>query len=143
MDAQFDLDRFLDAQRPIYAQALAELDAGRKESHWMWFIFPQLKGLGRSATATHYGIVSAAEARAYLGHEILGLRLLECTRAVLTHRDQRAETIFGSVDAMKFRSSMTLFDAVAGTGPFGDALAHFYAGARDEATLRLLGIEEP
>ena len=141
--SSFDLERFLEAQRSVYAQALAELEAGRKEGHWMWFIFPQLKGLGRSVTATHYGIVSSAEARAYLGHGILGPRLLECTQAVLSHRGRTAETIFGFVDAMKFRSSMTLFDAVAGTGPFTDALAHFYSGARDEATLRLLGNDRP
>ncbi len=110
---EFNLDRFVEAQAPVYAQALAELRSGRKQSHWMWFVFPQLRGLGRSATAQHYGISSAAEARSYLDHQLLGPRLIECTEAVLAHRDQQAEAIFGPVDAMKFRSSMTLFEALA------------------------------
>ena len=107
--AVFNLDRFVEAQAPVYAQALAELRSGRKASHWMWFVFPQLRGLGRSAAAQHYGISSAAEARAYLNHQLLGPRLLECTQAVLAHRNGQAEGIFGPVDAMKVRSSMTWF----------------------------------
>ena len=108
----------------------------------MWFVFPQLRGLGRSAMAQHYGINSAAEARSYLAHDLLGPRLIECTEAVLVHCDQQAEAIFGPVDAIKFRSSMTLFEAAAGSREaFALALQHFYGGSRDEATLRLLGRE--
>ncbi|MDP8912467.1 MAG: DUF1810 domain-containing protein [Pseudomonadota bacterium] len=137
---EFNLDRFVEAQAPVYAQALTELRSGRKQSHWMWFVFPQLKGLGRSATAQHYGISSAAEARSYLAHELLGPRLIECTEAVLAHQGRQAEAIFGPVDAMKFHSSMTLFEAAAGDREaFALALRHFYGGRRDEATLRLLG----
>jgi uncharacterized protein (DUF1810 family) len=139
IDDAFNLQRFVEAQEPVYDRALAELLRGRKESHWMWFVFPQLAALGRSATAKLYGIGSAAEARAYLEHEVLGARLLECTRAVCRHRDPGAEAIFGSVDAMKLRSSMTLFEAVAGdAAPFSQALELLYGGARDEATLALL-----
>ena len=134
-----DLERFLAAQAPIYAAALAELQAGRKESHWMWFIFPQLAGLGRSATARFFGISGEAEARAYLGDRLLGARLLECTEAVMRHTGMPAEKIFGSVDALKFRSSMTLFEAAAvEPAPFATALDAFYAGERDPNTLRLL-----
>ena len=139
-----NLDRFVEAQAPVYARALAELRSGRKESHWMWFVFPQLQGLGRSATAQQFGISSFAEARSYLAHELLGPRLIECVGAVLTHRGRPAEAIFGPVDAVKFRSSMTLFEAAgleAAAGdrqPFALALQHFYGGRRDEATLRLL-----
>jgi uncharacterized protein (DUF1810 family) len=134
-----DLERFVEAQAPAYAGALAELKRGRKESHWMWFVFPQIAGLGRSATARHYAIESFAEARAYLAHALLGPRLFECTEAVLAHRASSPEAIFGSVDATKLRSSMTLFEAAADeAGPFGEALEAFYGGERDAATLRLL-----
>jgi uncharacterized protein (DUF1810 family) len=137
--ADFDLERFVEAQERVYEQALAELLTGRKQSHWMWFVFPQLAGLGRSPTAKFYGISSPEEARAYLAHAVLGARLLECTRSVCRHRQRSAEAIFGSVDAMKFRSSMTLFDAVAeNPAPFSDALELFHGGARDQATLALL-----
>ena len=133
------LQRFVAAQEEVYAQALAELRRGRKQSHWMWFIFPQLAGLGRSDTALYYAIASADEARAYLAQPLLGPRLDECTRAVLGHAGKSAEEIFGSVDAIKFGSSMTLFDAVTGgAAPFADALDAFYAGGRDGATLALL-----
>jgi uncharacterized protein (DUF1810 family) len=137
--AGFDLERFVEAQERVYEQALAELLEGRKQSHWMWFVFPQLAGLGRSATAQYYGIGSSEEARAYLEHVVLGTRLLECTRAVCRHRQRSAEAIFGSVDAMKFRSSMTLFEAV-GEDPalFTQALELFHGGERDQATLALL-----
>jgi len=108
----------------------------------MWFVFPQLRGLGRSAMAQHYGISSLAEARSYLSHDLLGPRLIECTEAVLAHRDQQAEAIFGAIDAIKFCSSMTLFEAAAGgREAFARALRHFYGGSRDEATLRLLARE--
>jgi uncharacterized protein (DUF1810 family) len=137
--AGFDLERFVEAQEPVYEQALTELLDGHKQSHWMWFVFPQLAGLGRSATARYYGIGSPDEARAFLAHATLGPRLLECTRAACRHPTRSAEAIFGSVDAMKFRSSMTLFEAVAeDSAPFSEALALFHGGARDQATLALL-----
>jgi uncharacterized protein (DUF1810 family) len=132
------LDRFVEAQAPVHARALAELKDGRKRSHWMWFVFPQLAGLGRSDTARFYAIASLAEARAFLAHPILGPRLVLCTRAVLAHRGSSAEAIFGPVDAMKFRSSMTLFEAAGAREPFGEALHLFFGGARDPATLGLL-----
>ena len=135
----FDLDRFVFAQADIYSQALAELRAGRKQSHWMWFVFPQIAGLGRSPTAMFYAIASAAEARAYLAHPLLGSRLAECTSAILAHRDRSAEAIFGPVDAMKLKSSMTLFEAVAGDpAPFASVLDTFFDAERDPATLKLL-----
>jgi uncharacterized protein (DUF1810 family) len=134
-----NLERFVEAQSGVYDAALAELLNGRKQSHWMWFVFPQLAGLGRSPAARFYGIASAEEARAYLMHPVLGARLLECTRAVCRHRDRSAEAIFGSVDAMKFRSSMTLFEAVAeDPAPFSEALDLFSGGTPDQATLALL-----
>ena len=137
--SRFDLDRFVEAQQRVYPLALAELRRGAKESHWMWFVFPQIAGLGLSPTARYYAIGSADEARAYLAHPLLGPRLRECTEKVLAHRDKPAEAIFGAIDAMKFRSSMTLFEAAAdGAGRFGEALEAFYGGERDPATLRLL-----
>ena len=138
--ATFNLQRFVEAQETVYAAALAELGRGRKQSHWMWFVFPQIAGLGSSPTAQYYAIVSLDEARAYLAHPVLGPRLLECIEAVLAHRGQSAEAIFGGVDAMKFRSSMTLFEAASdGSGAFGAALDAFYDGERDAATLQLIG----
>jgi uncharacterized protein (DUF1810 family) len=135
----FDLARFVTAQENVYAQALAELRAGRKQSHWMWFIFPQLAGLGHSSTARFYALASAAEARAYLADPLLGTRLREGVAAMLAHRGQRAEAILGGIDAMKFRSSMTLFETVADDpAPFAEAIEAFYDGARDERTLELL-----
>jgi uncharacterized protein (DUF1810 family) len=133
------LERFVAAQDGVYPQALAELRGGRKHGHWMWFVFPQLAGLGRSATARFYAIASAAEARAYLAHPLLGPRLAECARALLAHRARRAEAILGPIDAMKLRSSMTLFEAVAGDpAPFAAVLDAFFGGERDAATLGLL-----
>ncbi len=135
----FDLDRFVAAQAPVYAQALAELQAGRKQSHWMWFVFPQLAGLGRSPTAIFYAIASEDEARAYLAHPLLGARLRECAEAVLAHRGVGAESIFGAIDAMKLKSSMTLFEAAAAEpAPFAAVLDAFFDGGRDAATLDLL-----
>jgi uncharacterized protein (DUF1810 family) len=137
-----DLERFVEAQERVYPIALAELQRGRKESHWMWFVFPQIAGLGFSPTAQYYAIGSEGEARAYLGHPLLGPRLEACARAVLAHRDLSPEAIFGGIDALKFRSSMTLFEAAAdGGGPYGEALDAFYDGERDDKTLRLLGRE--
>jgi uncharacterized protein (DUF1810 family) len=136
----FRLDRFVEAQAPVYDRALAELRRGRKQSHWMWYVFPQLSGLGSSPMAQTYAIGSAQEAGAYLAHPLLGSRLHECTEAVLAHRDASAEQIFGDIDARKFRSSMTLFEAVASDpAPFAAAIDAFYAGRRDGITLGLLG----
>lgn len=134
-----DLQRFVDAQESVYEVALAELTAGEKRSHWMWFIFPQLDGLGHSAMARHYAIRSLDEARDYLAHTVLGPRLQTATGAVLGHPDRSAEQIFGAIDALKFRSSMTLFDIAERGSRFADALDTFYAGLRDARTLTLLG----
>jgi uncharacterized protein (DUF1810 family) len=131
------LQRFVEAQDPIYEQVLAELRSGYKQSHWMWFIFPQIHGLGSSSMAQTYAIASQAEAEAYLAHPILGPRLLECTELVNGAHGRTAEQIFGSVDAMKFRSSMTLFSEVAPPdSPFSEALQKYFAGERDPLTLR-------
>lgn len=135
----FHLQRFLDAQDPVYRQVLKELEAGRKQSHWMWFIFPQIAGLGLSATAQRYAILSGAEAEAYLAHPMLGYRLLECTRQMLAHAGQSAHQILGSPDDIKFRSCMTLFAEFSKKGsPFEQALHVFYGGQRDEKTIALL-----
>lgn len=136
----FNLTRFVEAQEPIYASVLAELRAGHKRSHWMWFVFPQLAGLGRSPTAQFYGIAGRGEAEAYLAHPLLGPRLGEITAAMLAWAGRRnATAILGSVDALKFRSSMTLFEAIAeDPALFTQALDTFCAGERDPLTLRLL-----
>ena len=140
-DDSFDLQRFVDAQHPVYAQVCAELDAGAKTSHWMWYVFPQLRALGRSATALHYGVASRAEAEAYWRHALLGPRLADCSRRVAQHAGRRSTLqIFGTIDAMKLRSCMTLFEAVAGmqTPVFAQVLDAFYAGERDPLTLAQL-----
>ena len=132
------LERFVEAQRSTYDQALAELVAGAKRNHWMWWIFPQIAGLGRSPTSERYAIRDAVEAHSYLAHPVLGARLVESTEAMLGWAGRRsAEAILGPVDALKFKSSMTLFDAVAGDAdnPFARALAAFCHGARDPRTL--------
>jgi len=135
----FDLERFVEAQRVSYDDALRELRAGRKTSHWMWFVFPQLAGLGRSEMARHYGIASLDEARAYLAHPVLGPRLLECVVAVLAAPGASAESILGPVDAMKLRSSMTLFHRAAPDEPsFAEVLDRFYGGVPDDRTDALL-----
>lgn len=136
-DDSFDLDRFVTAQHPVIGAVLDELAAGRKRSHWMWFVFPQMRGLGQSPMARHYGIASLDEARAYLGHPVLGPRLARCTDLVIAARDRGLPAIFGSPDDMKFRSSMTLFEA-AGPGPFALALEALCKGQRDRRTLELL-----
>ena len=138
MDDPFDLRRFVDAQAPVYAQACAELAAGRKASHWMWFVFPQLKGLGRSATAQRYGIGSIAEARAYWAHPLLGPRLKQCTELVLAVDGRSANDLFGPPDDLKFRSCMTLFAQATGEPVFGRALEKYFAADPDPATLALL-----
>lgn len=137
--SKHDLSRFREAQDHVYRRALAELRAGRKESHWMWFVFPQIEGLGMSAMSQRYAIGSAAEARAYLADAVLGARLLECVEAVLSVPQKSAHEIFGSPDDMKFRSSLTLFAAVAADpSPFEAALHRFYGGEPDGRTLALL-----
>jgi uncharacterized protein (DUF1810 family) len=130
-----DLQRFVEAQVGNYPAALSELRAGRKRTHWMWYVFPQIAGLGHSAMAQRYAIASRAEADAYLAHDVLGPRLRDCTQAVLAVPDKTANAILGSPDDIKFRSSMTLFDAVAPLDIFGAALARFFRGQRDPATL--------
>lgn len=137
------LDRFVTAQADSYPLALAELRAGRKKSHWMWWIFPQLAGLGRSPTAQHYAIASADEARAYLAHPLLGPRLFEAMSAV-TGASGDAQQVLGAIDALKLRSSATLFGCVADAPePFQAALARHFGGEPDPETLRLLGRINP
>ena len=135
------LERFVEAQRSIYDRALAELVAGAKQSHWMWFVFPQIAGLGRSPMAQRYALRDDVEARRFLAHPVLGARLRECTEAMLGWAGRRsAEAILGPIDAMKFKSSMTLFDAVSSEpgNAFARALAAFCHGARDPLTLERL-----
>jgi uncharacterized protein (DUF1810 family) len=135
----FDLQRFVDAQEPVYAAVVAELRAARKTSHWMWFVFPQITGLGSSAVAQHYSIKSLAEAQSYPRHPVLGPRLAECVRLMLAIDGRAAAQILGGVDAMKFRSSMTLFERAAAEDPiFAQALEKYYDGRRDDATLAIL-----
>lgn len=137
----FDLDRFVMAQATMYDIAFAELIGGRKVTHWMWFIFPQLRGLGRSSMAHRFGIDSLDEARAYLAHPVLGPRLRECVVAVLDSGETDLGAVFGSPDDMKFLSCMTLFSVVDGAADkeFGSALEKFTGGRKDERTLELLG----
>ncbi len=137
-----DLQRFVDAQAAAYAAALAEIRKGRKTSHWMWFAFPQIAGLGHSATSQHFAIRSLAEARAYLAHPMLGRRLRESVGALQDLSDTTAERVFGSVDAAKLRSSLTLFVAAAPEERlFAAALARWFRGAADERTLVLLAAD--
>lgn len=139
MSDPYDLQRFVDAQRPIYDRALAELNAGHKQSHWMWFIFPQIAGLGRSETARRYAIQNAEEAKAYVEHPLLGPRLEECAHALLAHAERPARQILGSPDDMKLHSSMTLFAAVAPEREvFKKVLDAFFAAQPDSATLSRL-----
>jgi uncharacterized protein (DUF1810 family) len=138
-DDPFDLQRFVDAQAGVHDRVVAELRRGRKESHWMWFVFPQLSGLGSSAMAQRYALGSLAEARAYLAHPVLGPRLREATAAVNGVQGRTAHAIFGSPDDFKFRSSMTLFQAAAPDEPvFGEALAKYFGGEPDAKSLALL-----
>lgn len=141
MDA---LDRFVTAQDAVWTEVIAELTAGRKQSHWMWFVFPQCQALGRSQMARHYGIASLAEAREYLAHAVLGPRLRQCTQLVLAVQGRSAHAIFGSPDDLKFCSCMTLFGAAAGAQErslFDDALAGYYGGAADARTLAILAAD--
>jgi len=137
---EFDLERFVAAQDGAYDRALAELRAGRKTGHWIWFVFPQVAGLGRSEMSRVYAIGSLAEARAYLAHPVLGPRLHECTAALLATQGRSAEEMLGSIDAVKLRSSMTLFLRAAPDEPsFQAVLERFYAGRPDAATDAILG----
>ena len=141
MSQPFDLDRFVAAQDHggTYEAAVAELRSGRKRSHWMWFVFPQIAGLGQSPISRRYAISSLAEAQAYLAHEVLGPRLVECARIVGGLKAPSAEDIFGGIDAMKLRSSMTLFARADPTNPvFAEVLEAYFGGKADEATDRLL-----
>jgi uncharacterized protein (DUF1810 family) len=134
-DDPFNLKRFVEAQDRVYAQALAELRRGRKQSHWMWFVFPQVAGLGRSATSRRYAIRSGEEARVYLADPILGARLRECVTILLEGEEGSAEAIFGQPDTMKFQSCLTLFASQAGEDSvFAKALKRFFDGEHDEAT---------
>lgn len=134
-----DLSRFVDAQRPVYDSALAEIRAGRKRSHWMWFVLPQVKGLGFSSSSEYFGIGSLAEARAFFDHPVLGARLVECTEALLAHEDRSATSIMGSPDDLKLRSSLTLFSLVEPQGSvFHRGLERFFEGQPDELTLDIV-----
>jgi len=138
-DDQYELGRFVDAQEPVYEQVCAELREGRKRSHWMWFIFPQLRGLGQSDLAIKFGISSRQEAEAYLKHAVLGPRLRECTRLVNLVEGRTVREVFGSPDDLKFRSSMTLFASVASENQvFKDALEKYFAGELDPLTMQRL-----
>ncbi len=142
MNDSYDLDRFVRAQVGDYEQALREITAGRKRSHWMWYIFPQLDGLAFSAMSRQYAIKSAEEARAYLAHPILGARLLACARAAVAHDGLSATEIFGSPDDLKLRSSATLFSQVSPAGSvFHELLRKFYPEGPDQQTLRLLAVD--
>jgi uncharacterized protein (DUF1810 family) len=141
VDNPFDLERFVRAQEPVYERVCAELRNGRKSSHWMWFVFPQLRGLGSSSMAERFGIASRHEAQAYLDHPVLGLRLRECTALVNQIEGRSVEQIFGYPDDLEFRSSMTLF-ASAGSDNrnFQDALQKYFQGEPDPRTLQLLTV---
>jgi uncharacterized protein (DUF1810 family) len=140
MEYRFDLQRFVDAQAPVYDVVRAELKAGRKQTHWMWFVFPQMAGLGRSDMARRYAIADIEEARAYLAHPLLADHLDECCRLVAAFQDRTAAEIFGAPDDVKFHSSMTLFSAAAPeAGIFDVCLSQFFGGKPDQATLSLLG----
>lgn len=133
----YQLDRFIAAQAETYEDALAEIRRGRKRGHWMWFVFPQFTGLGHSSTARHYAIGSLEEARAYLDHPVLGERLRACVEALQDLDRSDPQAVFGSIDAIKLRSSLTLFELAGGGRLFGAALDRWFEGHRDPATLAL------
>ncbi|MGC1870417.1 MAG: DUF1810 domain-containing protein [Acidobacteriaceae bacterium] len=136
MDDRYNLQRFIEAQEPVYAQVRAELSRGQKTGHWMWFIFPQVRGLGSSETAQYFAIANREEATAYAAHPVLGLRLRECTRLVRQIEDKTMEQIFGYPDNLKFHSSMTLFARTADDNQvFLDALKKYFSGMLDPQTL--------
>ncbi len=143
MDTGFDLERFVTAQEPVYERALHEIRTGRKRSHWMWFVFPQLVGLGHSANAAFYGLEGKAEAAAYVAHPLLGPRLVECVRLVMAqaHDWKDVEALFGRPDDLKFHSSVTLFSRAKPTDPvFAEALERIYGGVGCQRTLEMLRI---
>ncbi len=141
MDIQYDFDRFVTAQNAVYETVLAELKAGRKETHWMWYIFPQIEGLSHSQTSAFYAISGKAEAAAYLAHPILGQRLVECTKATLPHAPNGALALFGSPDDLKFQSSISLFSRAKPCDPiFEEALNAFFGGVACQPTLKTLRI---
>jgi uncharacterized protein (DUF1810 family) len=134
----YELRRFVDAQSAVYSQVVSELSSGRKRTHWMWFVFPQIAGLGLSAMAQRFAIKSKREAEAYLAHDVLNPRLVECTRLVMAASEKNIQDILGSPDDMKFRSSMTLFDALSKQEIFAEAIGTFYPEGPDASTLRIL-----
>jgi uncharacterized protein (DUF1810 family) len=139
MTDRFNLERFVEAQEHVYDEVHRELQAGRKASHWMWFVFPQIAGLGHSPTSVRFAIASLDEAKAYLAHPLLGARLVECARLALDAEGRSAREIFGAIDEVKFRSSMTLFARAApGEDVFRRCLDKYFAGAPDAATLERL-----
>jgi uncharacterized protein (DUF1810 family) len=139
MSTTYNLERFLEAQKGVFEIALEEIKKGRKVSHWMWFIFPQIKGLGLSEMAKHYAIANLKEAGEYLQHSVLGKRLVEISTELIKHSDTTAAEIFGSVDSMKLRSSMTLFSLAEGADPvFQNVIDMFFGGKEDERTMKLL-----
>ena len=143
MENNYNLNRFIEAQNRDYDTALAEIRAGKKASHWMWYIFPQIKGLGRSSTSEYYGLSGIKEAQAYLSDPILKARLIEITDAVIAHKDKSAEEIFGGIDAKKLRSCMTLFSIAApDILVFNAVLEQFFHGVPDRNTLRLTKYNE-
>ncbi|MBA1193313.1 MAG: hypothetical protein K0S77_800 [Pseudomonas sp.] len=140
MSDPYSLNRFVEAQQPVYARVFQELQAGHKRSHWMWFVFPQLQGLGRSEMAARYAISGLEEARAYLAHEVLGHRLKRCVTTLLQHTDKSARQILGTPDDLKLRSCLTLFDSADPDEPLWQlALMQFFDGTPDAATLGRLG----
>ena len=136
--ARYNLKRFVDAHHQNYANALEEIQRGQKRSHWMWYIFPQLRGLGRSSMANYYGIVDEDEAMMYLQHPVLGRHLFEITKEMLAINNKSIEDVLGEIDALKFRSSMTLFDMIYPNSIFSEALQKYYKGEADQLTIRLL-----
>ena len=143
MTASYDLERFVDAQNLVYARVLSELRAGLKQGHWMWFIFPQIEGLGDSAMAQRYAIASLQEATSYLNHPVLGSRLRECTRLVNAVPDKSIESILGRPDNMKFHSSMTLFAQASDENQeFVSAIQKYFSGRFDQATMERLGLPD-
>jgi uncharacterized protein (DUF1810 family) len=138
MDERIDLSRFVGAQQPVFETALGEIRRGRKRTHWMWYVFPQLSGLGRSETARYFALASRGEAAAYASHPLLGQRLRACVTALQDLSSSNPVDVFGEVDPVKLRSSLTLFEEVTGEVLFGAALDRWFAGSRDDATLRLL-----
>lgn len=136
----FNLGRFVREQERDYAQALGELRAGRKKTHWIWYVLPQMKGLGSSEMSEYFGITGPDEARAYLAHPVLGGRLVECVAAISAHADQQAATVLGSLDAIKYQSCLTLFASIAGhESVYARALQQHFAGKLDQRTLELIG----